>query len=99
MKSSLVHSRYKTEYRVRNWPEYEQGLRDRGDVSVWFTGEAANSWLWRATGKTGGPRLYSDLAIETTLMLRTVFGLPLRQAEGFVGLLLRMLGAPRSQRN
>jgi hypothetical protein len=39
----------------------------------------------------GGPRIYSDLAIETSLTLRTVFGLPLRQTEGFVGSLLRML--------
>ena len=38
------------------------------------------------------PRLYSDLAIETSLTLKTVFGLPLRQTEGFVGSLLRMLG-------
>ena len=30
--------------------------------------------------------------IETSLTLRIVFGLPLRQAEGFVGSLLRMLG-------
>ena len=27
VKSSLIHPRYKTEYRVRNWREYEQGLR------------------------------------------------------------------------
>ncbi len=34
--SSLVHPRFKTEYRVRNWREYERGLRARGDVTVWF---------------------------------------------------------------
>lgn len=26
VKSSLVHPRYKTEYRVRKWREYEQGF-------------------------------------------------------------------------
>ena len=36
----------------------------------------------------GGPRKYSDLAIVTTLTLRTVFHLPLRQAEGFVASLM-----------
>lgn len=36
--------------------------------------------------------LYSGLAIETSLTLRVVFGLPLRQTEGFVGSLLRLLG-------
>ncbi len=92
VKSSLVHPRYKTEYRVRNWREYEQGLRARGDVTVWFREKAATRWISRPTGERGGPRLYSDLAIETALTLRTVFGLPLRQTEGFLGSLLRMLG-------
>ena len=40
VKSSLVHPRYKTEYRVRNWRQYEQGLRSRGDVTIWFSDEA-----------------------------------------------------------
>ncbi|MGE4609665.1 MAG: transposase [Myxococcota bacterium] len=92
VKSSLVNPRYKTEYRVRNWREYEQGLRARGDVTVWFSEEATANWVSRSTGARGGPRLYSDLAIETSLTLRTVFGLPLRQTEGFVGSLLRLLG-------
>ncbi|MFP8878843.1 MAG: IS5 family transposase [Myxococcota bacterium] len=91
VKSSLVHPAYKTEYRVRNWREYEQGLRSRGDVTIWFSEEATASWISRSTGARGGPRLYSDLAIQTSLTLRTVFGLPLRQTEGFVGALLRML--------
>ena len=92
MRSSLVHPRYKTEYRVRNWREYERGLRARGDVTVWFSEDAIANWILRSTGARGGPRLYSDLAIETALTLRTVFALPLRQTEGFVGSLLRMLG-------
>ncbi len=92
VKSSLVHPAYKTEYRVRNWREYEQGLRARGDVTIWFSEEATASWISRSTGARGGPRLYSDLAIETSLTLRTVFALPLRQTEGFVGSLLRLLG-------
>ena len=95
VKSSLVHPRYKTEYRVRNWREYEQRLRARGDVTVWFSEKAIANWISRSTGRRGGPRLYSDLAIETSLTLRTAFGLPLRQTEGFTGSLLRMLGLDR----
>ena len=37
VKSSLIHPAYKTEYRVRNWREYEQGLCARGDVTIWFS--------------------------------------------------------------
>ena len=91
VKSSLVHPRYKTEYRVRNWRQYEQGLRSRGDVTIWFSEEVTANWIARSAGARGGQRLYSDLAIEMSLTLRTVFGLPLRQTEGFVGSLLGML--------
>ena len=92
LKSSLIHPAYKTEYRVRNWHEYEEGLRARGDVTIWFGEEAIDNWISRPTGARGGQQLYSDLAIETSLTLRAVFGLPLRQSEGFVGSLLQMLG-------
>ena len=39
----------------------------------------------------GGPRKFSDLAIETALTLRLVFPLPLRQAEGFLQSLLGLM--------
>ncbi len=26
----------KSPYRIRNWPQYEAGLRRRGDLTVWF---------------------------------------------------------------
>ncbi len=31
-KSSRVNRKYKTKYRIRNWSEYERGLKNRGDV-------------------------------------------------------------------
>ena len=39
-KSSRVNRKYKTKYRVRNWREYERGLRSRGDVTIWISEEA-----------------------------------------------------------
>jgi IS5 family transposase len=49
---------------------------------------------WNAPRRTtpGGQAWYSDLAIELVLMLRLVFHLALRQAEGFAGSALRLLG-------
>ncbi len=82
--SSLVHPKYKTQYSVKNWLEYEQGLRDRGDLTIWFNERAIASWRHRGRRKRGGQRRYSDLAIETALTLRLLFHLPLRQTEGFV---------------
>ncbi len=49
-------------------------------------------WIPPPTGLRGGQRQYSNLAILTSLTLRLVFHLPLRQTEGFVGSLLRLMG-------
>src|ERR671916_2737269 len=79
-------------HRVTNWPDHEAGLRARGSLTVWFTPEAIA--VWRAgprTGRGGQPR-YSGLAIATALTLRAVFRMALRQTEGLVGSILRLLG-------
>ena len=76
---------------MNNWPAYEAGLRKRGDVTVWFDESCADSWNAPSSGLPGGQRRYSDLAIVTTLTLRTVFHLALRQAEGFVHSLLSLM--------
>ena len=88
---SKVTPKYKTKYRVTNWREYEAGLRRRGDITVWFDDAAVRAWNAPPSGKPGGQPTYSDLAIITALTLRTVFHLPLRQAEGFVGSLMRLM--------
>ena len=91
-KSSRVNPKYKKKYRVENWPEYERGLRARGDVTVWFSEEAIRAWTPPPNRRLGGQRRYSNQAILTALTLRTVFHLPLRQTEGFVSSLLRLMG-------
>ena len=30
-------------YRIRNWPEYEAGLRSRGDLTVWLSDATVDS--------------------------------------------------------
>ena len=85
------HPKYKTRYRIKNWPLYEEGLRARGDIPLWFSGDVMDAWLPNPTGKPGRQRLYSELAIETILTLRLVFKLPLRQVEGFVNSLFSMM--------
>ncbi|MCP4006310.1 MAG: hypothetical protein GY725_19185, partial [bacterium] len=42
--NSRVHPKYKTKYRVTNWPEYERSLDRRGDITIWLTPEAIASW-------------------------------------------------------
>ena len=96
--NSRVHPKYKTKYRVGNWPAYELALVQRGDVTLWLSDDAMAAWRPAPSGLPGGPRKYSDLAIETALTLRLVFRLPLRQTEGFLrsifGLMHAGLAAP-----
>ena len=85
------HPKYKTAYRVKNWREYEQALRDRGDLTLWISPEAIAAWRAPMTGKRGAQPVYADIAIETALALRLLFRLPLRQTEGFLGSVLRLM--------
>ena len=81
----------KSRYRVRNWAEYEAGLQKRGDLTVWLSDEALDAWRAPGTGKPGGQRTYTDIAIEAALTIRMVFHLPLRQTEGFLRCLAELL--------
>jgi hypothetical protein len=74
--------------RVTNWSDHNEALRQRGSLTMWFTDAAIAAW--KAT--LGGQPHYSDFAITTGLMLRTVFRLALRQTEGLIGSVLQLLG-------
>ena len=88
---SKVHPKYKTKYHGGNWPEYEQALVRRGDVTLWLSAEAMDAWRPAPSGRPGGPRKFSDVSIMTALMLRLVFRLPLRQTEGFLRSVLALM--------
>ena len=76
-RSQYKHAKQK-KYHVRNWAEYNEGLRRRGDLTVWFDEEAIANWMADKTGKPGGQRVYSDMAIETGLVVRIVYKLAYR---------------------
>ena len=89
---SRVYPKYKTTYRVENWPAYERALVQRGDVTLWISADATDVWQPAPSGQPGGQQTFSDQAIETALTLRLVFRLPLRQAEGFLRSVLELMG-------
>ena len=78
--------------RVTNWSEYNEALRQRGSLTVWFTDDAIAAWKAAPRTTPGGQPHYSDLAITTALTLRAVFHLALRQTEGLIGSVLQLLG-------
>ena len=47
------HAKQK-KYHVRNWAEYNEGLRRRGDLTVWFDEEAIANWNLRRPGFANG---------------------------------------------
>jgi len=90
---SRVHPKYKTKYRVSNWPDYDRSLVERGNLTVWLSPDAIARWNAKPSGRRGGQRKYSDLAIETALTLRLLLQLPLRHAEGFLRSLFDLMGS------
>jgi hypothetical protein len=83
--------RFRARYRIRNWREYEAGLKRRGDLTLWLDEAAIAGWHASRRTTSGGQALYSDLAIELVLALQLAFHLALRQAEGFASSVLRLL--------
>jgi len=77
---------------LRSWHDYDASLRQRGSLTVWVTNEAIAAWTAEPRTTRGGQRTYSALAILTALTLRAVFRLALRQTEGLIGSVIRLLG-------
>lgn len=82
----------KQKFKVTNWAAYDASLRQRGSLTVWVTEEAIAAWTAEPRTTRGGQRTYSALAILTALTLRAVFRLALRQTEGLIGSVIRLLG-------
>ena len=66
-------------YRVTNWSDYNNSLKQRGDLTIWFSEDAINNWFEKEVvdKNRGRQRKYSDLAIKTIYILRQVFHLGL----------------------
>jgi len=82
----------KKKYGVRNWKKYNESLVNRGRIDVYIDEETEDSWyITTKKGKPGKPKKYSDLAIQLTLQFGKVFHQKLRQTEGLVRSIFKML--------
>ena len=62
-------------YRTTNWRSYNAALKQRGSLLIWFDPET--QWLGAPSGKRGRSATFSDAAIQASLTLKALFGLPL----------------------
>ena len=89
-------------YRTTNWKSYNDALRRRGSLLIRCPAVAACSdergldkdMEWRApkAGRNGRPPVFTDAAIQFCLVVKVLFGLPLRQTTGMVSSILSMAG-------
>jgi hypothetical protein len=86
--------------RIVNWSEYTHSLVERGSITFWFPEDIAKTWFFHGekTGR-GCFKTFSDSAIQTCLMLKSVFKLPLRALQGFVNSVFKLMGLPLKSPN
>jgi len=86
------HKFTKRQYRVTNWAKYYESLRRRGDLTIWIADEALGQWLAPRRTTRGGQPKYSAMAITMCLTLGVVYKLPLRQTQGLMRGIAKLMG-------
>jgi DDE family transposase len=81
----------KEKYRVCNWKEYNECLKTRGALTIWLAEDLVSGWIYEGQRKRGGKMIYSELAIQTCLVIRKVYHLPLRQTQGMMKSIARLM--------
>jgi hypothetical protein len=89
--SEIPSANPKEKYLVTNWSVYNKALVNRGDITLYFAEDAIESWYSDLPLQKGAQELYSDVCIETIMMLKVVFKLAYRQAQGFTQGLLKLM--------
>ena len=81
----------KTKYRVRNWAEYNQALKQRGSLELWINADMLDNWRAEPSGRPGNQPVYSDFAIQIVIQFGKVFHQKLRQTEGLLEDILKLM--------
>lgn len=81
----------KEKYRVKNWRDYNESLKSRGSLTIWFDESILENWIYVGPRIPGGKIKYTDKCIECMLQLKVVFHLKYRQLEGFTESLFQIM--------
>lgn len=82
----------RSKYRVKNWSEYNLSLKKRGSIIVWVDPQSNLEWYYTGTRQAGGKMIYSDEAIRVNLTVRSVYHQPMRQTQGMVEDIVKLIG-------
>jgi IS5 family transposase len=95
-KKPFSSKRKRSKFKVTNWPEYNNILRNRGRIDFMIAEDLSDGWYEDNLGyrSRGGQRIYSDKAIFMCLQLRYLFRLKLRQSQGFINWIFMISGLP-----
>jgi transposase len=78
---------------IRNWSNYNAGLKQRGSLTFWIDETVLSGWVEPGlSGKRGESRYYSDVAIATMGTIKSVYGLAGRQCQGFLESIFELMG-------
>lgn len=78
----------KPRYKTNNWKQYNQAL------AFWIDEEAIRDRKQGKQNKCGRPCIFSDLAITTALIVKRIFSMTLRAAQGFMDSVFRLAQLP-----
>ncbi|RAR74733.1 DDE family transposase [Pantoea ananatis] len=82
-------------FKITNWPTYNKALINCVSITFWLDDEAIQAWYESAAPSSRGrPQRYSDLAITTVLMIKRLFRLTLRAAQGFNDSVFALMDVP-----
>jgi len=93
LRNDRRHKFEKTRYQINNWPAYNEALKKRGSVTLWFSDKIIKAWYSKRNKRKnrGGQFKYSDIAIQTALTIKAVYQLPYRATEGFLNSLIEIM--------
>ncbi len=82
----------KTQYRIRNWSDYNRSLTNRGSLTFWISQDLIDNWIeHEQTGTRGSSPKYTDAAIQTMAQVKFVFHQAGRQTSGLVASVFRLM--------
>jgi len=77
----------------RDWSKYNKSLVNRGDLTFWIHKKSLKLWKAKKNKhRRGAPFIYSDMAIQTAMIVKYALKLTYRALEGYLKYLFKILG-------